>query len=333
VVTTHRPLVSICVPVYNKARLLPRLLESVARQGCEGLEVVAVDNASSDNSREVLDSWCDRLDLRIYSLPRTISAPENWLLALSLGTGEFLKLQLADDVVPDGAITRMLSVLQERPEIGFVFGRTRILDRDGRLIEPGSSRFRFWENVNRDRARMGSTTTLADRGRVLRTMKLRDAPLGDANSIMFRATLLPVLRQGVDSVAPAFTATTEHEIFLRLLAVGRPCFVDADTSYYSYDDDNFSARWHDEVVWKRSQELPSANVMLISLLDPTLQPLVRAAGRRYQVRLVVWQLAKAAKRATAGTRARGVWTRAHRGWLSARRSAVSALRRPREFPG
>jgi glycosyltransferase involved in cell wall biosynthesis len=316
--TAPRPAVSICVPVYNKARLLPRLLASIERQQVPGIEVVAVDNASTDDSAAVLESWRDRLDLRVHRLPATISAPENWLLALSLGTGEHLKLQLADDVIPDGALARLLAVLRERPDVGFVFGRTRLLDDEGAFIADGST-FRFWESVNRDRARMGTAVTLSEKGRFLRSLPPRDGQFGDANAIVFRAELLPVLREGIDSVTSSFCAHPELEIFLRLFAASTPCFVDTDASYYSYDNDNFFVRFRDLHFRRRSIDIPSLNVLFLSTLDPSLRPLMRAAGRGYVLRVFGWQLRLAAKRVTRDTRARALWIRLHVQWVTLRK--------------
>ena len=69
---------SICMPVYNKGKLLPRTLASIQRQNIADLEIVAVDNGSKDDSRKILESSRSCQDSRIFR--------ESSLLPLSTAT-------------------------------------------------------------------------------------------------------------------------------------------------------------------------------------------------------------------------------------------------------
>lgn len=282
---------SICIPVYNKARLLPRTLESIERQNISELEVVAVDNGSTDDSRKVLESWRDRLNLKIHSLPKTISLHDNWLLALSLGTREHLKLQLADDVIPDGAVNQLWQHLQSHPELGFVLGNTLPIDEQSKIISGGGTRD-FWNEVNGIRARMGRARTLKERADCLASMRIGWSLFGDANAAIFRAELLPVLRLGVDNSAAAFQAWPEYEIILRLFAAANCAHLDLASSLFSYDADGHLARIQSLTLRRRIFDMPAASQIFLLLLDPDLRPLVRLAGWRYQFKLALWFAAK-----------------------------------------
>jgi glycosyltransferase involved in cell wall biosynthesis len=293
--SVSQPVVSICVPVYNKAHSVDRLFTSIERQEIPDVEIVAVDNASTDHSAAVLDAWRYRLNLKVHKLPRTISAPENWLLALSLGTGDLLRLQLADDVIPDGALAAQLAVFRERSDVDFVFGKTYPMDSLGQPISSGHL-FEHWAAVNLVRERIGATRTLPDKNSALATLPMNISPFGDASSVVFRRDLLPVLREGVDHDASAFHTFPEYEIFLRLLAASTPCFIDVFTSAISHDDDGFAARHRDLDFRRRGVDIPSANMLLIAALDPALRSLMRAGGRRYLARITFWQLRLARRR-------------------------------------
>ena len=56
------PKVSVVIPVYNTAPLLARCLESVVRQSLADIEIICVDDGSTDSSPEILDSWAERDD-------------------------------------------------------------------------------------------------------------------------------------------------------------------------------------------------------------------------------------------------------------------------------
>lgn len=279
------------MPVYNKARLLPRTLASIQRQNISELEVVAVDNGSTDGSRQVLESWQDRLEIKIHSLPRTISLHDNWLLALSLGTREFLKLQLADDVIPDGAVNPLLQHLQSCADLGFVLGNTLPIDEAGAIISRGGT-CDFWNEVNGIRARMGRARTLQERADCLAGMRIGWSLFGDANAAIFRANLLPVLRLGVDNSAPAFQAWPEYEIILRLFAAANCAHLDLASSLFSYDADGHLERINTLTMRRRIFDMPAASQIFLLLLDPDLRPLVRLAGWRYQFKLALWFAAK-----------------------------------------
>ena len=282
---------SLCMPVYNKARLLPRTLASIQRQNIPDLEIVAVDNGSKDDSRQVLESWRDRLDVKIYSLPKTISLYDNWLLALSLGTREFLKLQLADDVIPDGAINTLLQHLRAHEELGFVFGNTWPMAENGDLIESGDTHA-YWSEVNGIRAQAGRARTLREKAGCLARMRIGWSLFGDANATIFRAQLLAHLRRGIHHQSAAFETWPEYEINLRLLAAAQGGHLDIAGSYFSYDLDGHLARVESPGMRRRLIDMPAASLFFLLMLDPDLRPLVHEAGLRYQLKLVCWFVAK-----------------------------------------
>lgn len=282
---------SICMPVYNKGKLLPRTLASIQRQNIADLEIVAVDNGSTDDSRKILESWQDRLDIKIYALPKTISLYENWLLALSLGTREFLKLQLADDMIPDGAINTLLHHLRSHEELGFVLGNTWPMADDGSLIESGDTHA-YWSEVNGIRAQMGRARTLKEKADCLARLRIGWSLFGDANSTIFRADLLDHLRHGINHQTAPFQTWPEYEINLRLFAVAQGGHLNISGSYFSYDEDGHLTKVESKPFRRRTHDMPAANLVFLLMLDPDLRPLVRQAGLRYQLKLACWFAAK-----------------------------------------
>ena len=125
---------SVLMPVYNGARYLEAALASIVAQGEPNLEVIAVDDASQDDSVAILESYADRLELRVVQQPHQ----GNWVAstnhALSLARGEFVSFLHQDDVWERGRLSRLRSLANDYPAAGMLFHPAYYLDaRGGRL--------------------------------------------------------------------------------------------------------------------------------------------------------------------------------------------------------
>ncbi len=54
---TENPLISVIIPTYNAARFLPEAIASVRRQGYEPLEIIVVNDGSTDETRGLMANW------------------------------------------------------------------------------------------------------------------------------------------------------------------------------------------------------------------------------------------------------------------------------------
>jgi len=287
-------LLSVCVPIYNKAGALPRLFESLLRENLPRLEVVALDNASKDDTARVLDAWKGRLNLKVHTLPRTISLYDNWLLALSLGSGKYLRLQLADDGVPDGCLKAMVAALEQNPNLGAVFARSVHVDDDGREIASGIVND-YCHIVNEARRTIAGAKTLAEKARAFRRARLCDSQLGDPNPIVFRSDLLPLLRKGVSGLAPAFQSWPEFEIGLRLMVLSETAFLDIPGTTVSFDRLGSLPLMNNRDWRRRAKDMVRINSLFLMLLDPDLREFRRHLGKAFLARFTLWHLARLAR--------------------------------------
>ena len=122
------PEVAVVIPSWNSAALLPRCLDSVAVQG-DGVELLVVDNGSSDSTLELLRER----DLPHISLGRNtgFAAAVN-LGAGKVGAGMILALN-ADAVLAPGALANLAAALADDPGLGGV--QPRILQLEGEVEE------------------------------------------------------------------------------------------------------------------------------------------------------------------------------------------------------
>jgi CDP-glycerol glycerophosphotransferase len=129
-----QPLVSVVVPVYDVADYLPAALDSVLAQSHRALEVVVVDDGSTDRSGAIADGYARR-DERVHVVHtenRGLGAARNE--GLGHVTGEFVAFLDSDDVLPADAYVVLLRSLQTS---GADFVTGSIARREGdALVEP-----------------------------------------------------------------------------------------------------------------------------------------------------------------------------------------------------
>jgi CDP-glycerol glycerophosphotransferase len=107
------PRVSVVVPIYNVGEYLVPCLDAVEQQTLDGLEVILVDDGSSDGSEQVADAYAQRNPgWQVLHVPNGgLGRARN--LGSDLATGEFLAFLDSDDVVPRDAYDLLYHVLNE----------------------------------------------------------------------------------------------------------------------------------------------------------------------------------------------------------------------------
>lgn len=98
------PKVSVIIPVYNQAPYLAECLDSVLAQSLREIEVVCVDDGSTDGSERMLDDYAKR-DLRVKVIHQSnagVAAARN--NGLAAATGEFIAFMDPDDKYPDDGV-------------------------------------------------------------------------------------------------------------------------------------------------------------------------------------------------------------------------------------
>lgn len=128
------PVLSICIPTYNRAPQLEQCLESIFSQiGSSPLfEVIVSDNASTDSSWEVANHYAKRYpNLRLFRNAENIGADPNIYKAMNLGRGKFIKLQGDDDFFVPGTLQPLLDVVQSHSHCGVI--QIFVRNGDGRV--------------------------------------------------------------------------------------------------------------------------------------------------------------------------------------------------------
>ena len=92
------PVVSVCIPTYNGAAYLSQCLDSVMQQTCQSMEILVVDDGSSDDSGAIAQRYegVDRR-VRVIANKEHLGLVENWNRCVDLANGEWIKFVFQDD--------------------------------------------------------------------------------------------------------------------------------------------------------------------------------------------------------------------------------------------
>ena len=184
-----RALVSVVIPCYNQAHFLSEAIESVLCQGYTNVEVVVVDDGSTDNASEVASRYAGAGVRLIRQENRGRSAARN--RGLDETQGKYVVFLDSDDRLLPEALETGVKELEAHPACALVFGRHMLIETDG--------------------SSLGSPSPPYTGGTDYYETLLRDSYPG-LNDVMFRRAVLEAVC-GFDTSLPV---AEDYDLYLRV---------------------------------------------------------------------------------------------------------------------
>ena len=123
------PRVTVSLAVYNVAPYLRACIDSILEQSMADLEVIAVDDGSTDGSGAILESYSDPRMRVLHQHNQGLGATRRRIL--SEARGEFIAVMDGDDVNLPRRFSRQVAFLDEHPEVAVVGGQIIEMDEEG----------------------------------------------------------------------------------------------------------------------------------------------------------------------------------------------------------
>lgn len=124
-----RSVVSICIPTYNGARWLEETIRSALLQTYEPLEILIVDDASTDRTLDIVFSFDDPR-IRVKANERNLGLALNRNRCLRLAKGSLVKFLFQDDLLYPTCVEKMARLFKKHEKIGMVFAPRDVLLED-----------------------------------------------------------------------------------------------------------------------------------------------------------------------------------------------------------
>lgn len=128
------PLVSVLVPVYNGENFLGKAIESLIDQTYKNIEIIIVNDGSTDRTGEIIRSYMKK-DERIILLNNNenIGIPKSLNKALAIARGKYIARLGADDIAFPERIHTQVEFMESHPEIGVLSSNSYIIDDVGNI--------------------------------------------------------------------------------------------------------------------------------------------------------------------------------------------------------
>ena len=115
--------ISIIIPIYNVEQYLPQCLDSIINQTYKNLEIILINDGSTDNSGKICDNYA-KVDNRIHVFHKKnegVSSARN--LGLEKCTGDFIGFVDPDDFI-ENLICMNYSIMSNKKQMLILFGAT-----------------------------------------------------------------------------------------------------------------------------------------------------------------------------------------------------------------
>lgn len=127
------PAVSVIIPNYNHARFLRQRIDTVLNQTFQDFEVIILDDCSTDNSRQIIESYRgnEKISHIIYNEKNSGSPFKQWQKGIELAAGEYVWIAESDDYAEPEFLMEVYGLVKGNGNIGIAFCGSRWVDEKG----------------------------------------------------------------------------------------------------------------------------------------------------------------------------------------------------------
>lgn len=205
----QQPLVSVIIPNYNYARFLPQRINSVLSQTYREIELIILDDCSTDGSRDIIDSYRneERVKHVVFNGQNNGSTFRQWNKGFGLAAGNFIWVAECDDYAEPDFLEKIMAVMCRDEDIKIGFSNSYWETPDGTFI-------------NKDYT-IKERLKVYDGRSFVRRHLLKENFIYNASMAVFRRDALP----WVDAEAYQFRSCGDKLFWSSIAETGKVAFV------------------------------------------------------------------------------------------------------------
>jgi glycosyltransferase involved in cell wall biosynthesis len=180
------PFFSVIIPTFNRKAILTRALDSLIAQTVQNWEAIIIDDGSTDETLEYISDYLNEDNRIQYQPQKNTGAALAKNVGIKRAKGKFITFLDSDDAYTPNHLAVRFAILQEFPDIQFLYGGAQII---GNQFVP--NRFDVSENIHLDDCVIGGTFFI-ERQLLLSLNGFNDIRIGEDADLYERLMLLNV---------------------------------------------------------------------------------------------------------------------------------------------
>lgn len=271
----NSPIVTVIMPNYNHRRFLEQRLASIASQTFRDMEIIVLDDASSDRSPEILGAFVasESRSVLLRNELNSGSTFKQWRKGLERAQGRYIWIAESDDFAHPTFLEKLVAQLENDSSMTIAHAQSLMTDVDGKNL----GRPDDW--VNDLAPGRWNVDFRADGLEELRDFLSQKNTIPNASAVVFRN--FPGIEYLVDD---SMRLCADWLFWIRLLARGNYAFLAEDLNYWRQNSSNARTRLPGVLEWAEGQKILAEAAMILSL-DPAAQ---REMLERFHRRCLEW---------------------------------------------
>jgi glycosyltransferase involved in cell wall biosynthesis len=239
---TSKPKVSVVVPNYNHALYLQQRLDSIINQEFQDFEVIILDDASTDNSREIMQRYARYPSFRfLFDEIRSGSAFKQWQKGLENARGEYIWFAESDDCSSPYFLSNLLPMLESDKSLGLVHCQSYLVDPSSRVFGDAVQ----WTD-DLDRVRWRRNFENSGRAEVRDYLSKKNT-IPNASAVLIRTTVL----RSIDRLDDGYKLCGDWLLWIKILLQSNIGYVAKKLNYWRQYSSN--ARTHNAGVMESNE--------------------------------------------------------------------------------
>jgi len=227
------PKVSVIVPNYNHAPYLRQRLDSIIKQTFRDFELIVLDDASTDDSREIVQTYaCYPMFRFLFNKTRNGSAFKQWQKGLENARGEYIWFAESDDCSSPHFLNKLLPILENDKSMGLVYCQSYLTDPSGRVLGDAIQ----WTD---DLDSLRWKNNFVNNGRLeIKDYLSKKNTIPNASAVLLRASVL----RSIDGLDAGYQLCGDWLLWIKILLQSNVGYVAERLNYWRQRSSN--ARTH-----------------------------------------------------------------------------------------
>lgn len=201
------PLVSICIPTYNREDSICDALNCAVNQTYKNIEILVSDNCSTDNTVNLVKKIKDpRIKLVVHK--KNLGMVPNWNFCIQKAKGKYVKFLHSDDLIDPNCVEKELDYFQKNKDISIVTCKRKFIDESSKLLYT----MQFANKTTKD-------SGIKYAHKLITTIK--ENRIGEPSAVMFRKE--DAIAAGLFDIR--FSQLADFEFWLRMHPMGNIGYI------------------------------------------------------------------------------------------------------------